>query len=128
VIGRIRQSLEDTTGNPAESRVRALAVAESMGSRAAVHEFTIRIQTPRGTTTDEAAAARVATAIDSAEEIAGAETTLDARQRTISTSLRVKATTLDEAQETALRIFTGALGLAQVVSMHGWLLIEAAGP
>jgi hypothetical protein len=39
----------------------------------------------------------------------------------------VKATTLDEAQKTAPRIFTGALALAQVVSMHGWLLIEAAG-
>lgn len=99
-----------------------------LGSRAALHEFTIRIQTPRGTTTDEAAAARVAAAIDSAGEIAGAETTLDTRQGTISTSLRVRATTLDEAQETALRIFTGALALAQVVSIHGWLLIEAAGP
>jgi hypothetical protein len=39
-----------------------------------LHEFTIGIQTPRGTTTDEAAAARVAAAIDSAEEIAGVET------------------------------------------------------
>ncbi len=93
-----------------------------------MHEFTIRIQTPRGTTSEESTAAQVAAAVDSAGEVTGADTILDARLGTISTSFQVRAMTLDEAQEIALRVFTGALALAQVVSIDGWLLIEAAGP
>jgi hypothetical protein len=50
------------------------------------------------------------------------------RIETISSTFRVRAGTVDDAQEIALRVFTAALVVARVSSEHGWLLVEVAGP
>ena len=47
---------------------------------------------------------------------------------TISAAIRIRAFTVDGAQEVALRVFTAALGLAGFRSDPGWLYIEALGP
>jgi hypothetical protein len=47
---------------------------------------------------------------------------------TISSTFRVRAGTVDDAQEIALRVFTAALVVARVNSKHGGVLVEVAGP
>jgi hypothetical protein len=47
---------------------------------------------------------------------------------TISSTFRVRAPTLDDVQELALRVFTVALAVARVTSERGWVVIEVAGP
>ena len=94
----------------------------------ALHEFTIRIETPPGTECDEEKAAQVDDAIEPRPEITSVTTDHSSQSGTISSTFRVRAPTVDDAQEIALRAFTAALLVASISSEHGWLLVEVAGP
>ena len=93
-----------------------------------MHEFTIRIETPKGTECDEEKAAQVDDAIEPRPEITFVATDHSSQSGTISSTFRVRAGTVDDAQEIALRVFTAAHVVARVSSEHGWLLVEVAGP
>ena len=94
---------------------------------AVVHEFMVRIETPNGTDCDGEKAAQVDDAIEPRPQIASVVTDHSSQSGTISSTFRVRARTVDDAQEIALRAFTAAL-VASVSSEHGWLLIDVAGP
>lgn len=91
------------------------------------HRFTLHIETPRGTTRDEAVWVKVEQAMRSSTEITGAETTFDRTAGRIGTTFDARAETLDDAEETGLRVFTEALDEANAF-YDGWLFIEASGP
>lgn len=93
-----------------------------------MHEFTIRIETPKGTDSDGEKAAQVDDAIEPRPQITSVVTDHSGQSGTISSTFRVRARTVDDAQEIALRAFTAALLVASISSEHGWLLIEVAGP
>jgi hypothetical protein len=57
--------------------------------------------------------------------VVGAQTALAQETGVISSSLRIRAFSLDAAQEIAIRVFTAALGLAGLSSDHGWLDVHA---
>jgi hypothetical protein len=95
---------------------------------AVVHEFTIHIETPQGTECDGEKAAQVDGAIETRPEITFTATEHSSQSGTISSTFRVRARTVDDAQEIALRAFTAALLVARISTGRGWLLIEAAGP
>lgn len=93
-----------------------------------MHEFTIRIETPKGTQRAEEKAAQVDDAMEPRPQITSVVTDHSSQSGTISSTFRVRARTVDDAQEIALRAFTAALLVASVSSEHGWLVVEAAGP
>jgi hypothetical protein len=84
-------------------------------------DFTIGIQTPEDTTTDEDKVALVSTALELSPDVVGAETALARETGVISASMRIDALSRDAAHEIAIRVFTSALGLAGLSSDHGWL-------
>ena len=88
----------------------------------------VRIETPNGTDCDGKKAAQVDDAIELITQITSVVTDHSSQSGTISSTFRVRARTVDDAQEIALRAFTAALLVASVSSEHGWLLIEVAGP
>jgi hypothetical protein len=93
-----------------------------------VHEFTIRIETPQGFECDGEKAAQVDGTIETRPEIMSVATDHSSQSGTISSTFRVQAETVDDAQEIALRAFTSALWVASISSERGWLLVEAGGP
>lgn len=87
-------------------------------------EFTIWIQTPEGTTSDGDKAALVSTALELSPDAVDTQTAFDQKTGVISSSIRIRAFSLEGAQEIAIRAFTAALGLAALSSDHGWLDIR----
>jgi hypothetical protein len=94
---------------------------------AAVHRFTLHLETPQGTTSDEAVWAKVEEAMRASTEVIEAETTFDQSTGTIGATFGARAETLDDAQDMGLRVFTEALDGADAF-YDGWLFIEASGP
>lgn len=95
---------------------------------APVYEFTIRVETPSGTECDAEKAAAVDEAMELSPQITRIESGHSTRSGTISSTFRVRAPNVDDAQELALRVFSRALAVARISSEHGWLVVEASGP
>jgi hypothetical protein len=74
-----------------------------------VPEFTLSIETPKGTTTEEDVRARFDEAMRASEEVRGSTAILDHGAGTISSTFRVEAPTLEVAQMIAIRVFADAL-------------------
>ena len=93
-----------------------------------MYEFTIRVETPSGTECDAEKAAAVDEAMELGPQITRIESGHSTRSGTISSTFRVRAASIDDAQELALRVFSRALVVARISSEHGWLVVEASGP
>jgi hypothetical protein len=93
-----------------------------------VHQFTLHIETPAETTNDESARASIESLMQASPEISDATATLDLETGKISSTFQAPAETLDEAQDTGIRVFTKALDQAGLFYDHGWLVMEASGP
>jgi hypothetical protein len=76
---------------------------------AVVPEFTVSIETPEGTTTDEAVMARFDEAMRASDEVSGSTAILDHGAGRISSTFQVEAPTLEVGQMIAIRVFTDAL-------------------
>ena len=72
-------------------------------------EFTVAIETPKETTSDENVWARVEETLRTSSEVSGAATLLDHRAGAISSTFQVQAPRLDVAQMIAIRVFADAL-------------------
>jgi hypothetical protein len=93
-----------------------------------MHEFTLRIETPPGTTMSDEARASVDEALRASSYVTGPKATLDLETGVIASTFRVEADTVEAAEETGIRVFHAALDAARVMCDHGWLLVEARGP
>lgn len=98
------------------------------GVHSALPEFTIRIETPDGTECDDEKAVAFDKAMVPSDTITRIETNHSGPSGTIASTFKVRAASIDEAQELALQVFTAALATAHVRSEHGWLVIETGGP
>jgi hypothetical protein len=72
-------------------------------------EFTLSIETPEGTTTDEDVMARFDETMRASEEVRGSTAILDHRAGTISSTFQVEAPTPEVAQMIAIRVVADAL-------------------
>ena len=87
-------------------------------------EFTVAIETPKETTSDEDIWARVEETLRTSSEVSGAATLLDHRAGAISSTFQVQAPRLDVAQMIAIRVFADALRGAGLKGA-GWRIVEA---
>lgn len=83
-------------------------------------EFTLSIETPKGTTTDEELVARFDEAMRASEEVRGSTAILDHGTGTISSTFQVEAPTLEVAQMIAIRVFADALRSAGLSGDSLW--------
>jgi len=90
-------------------------------------EYTITIETPEGTTTDENALGRFDEAMRASDEVSGSTALLDHRLGTISSTFRVEADTLEDAQTIGIRVFLAALWVAGLDGEGLWRIVEADG-
>ena len=90
-----------------------------------VPEFTLSIETPEETTTDEAVLGRFHEAILESSELRGPSALLDHERGVISSRFQVEADTLAEAQDVGIRVFVDALWLAGLNSDGLWRIVEA---
>ena len=88
-------------------------------------EYTIMIETPEGTTTDEAVLGRFHEAILESSELRGPSALLDHERGVISSRFQVEADTLAEAQDVGIRVFVDALWLAGLNGDGLWRIVEA---
>ncbi len=88
-------------------------------------EFTVSIETPEETTTDEAMLARFHEAIRESSELRGPSALLDHERGVISSRFQVEADTLAEAQDVGIRVFVDALWLAGLTGEGLWRIVEA---
>ena len=72
-------------------------------------EFTLSIETPEGTATDEDVMALFDEAMRASEEVRSSTAILDHGAGTISSTFQVEAPTLEVAQMIAIRVFADAL-------------------
>jgi hypothetical protein len=89
-----------------------------------VPEFTLSIETPEGTTTDEAVMARFDEAMRASEEVSGSTAILDHGTGTISSTFQVEAPTLEVAQMIAIRVFADALRGAGLKGDSLWQIVR----
>ena len=87
-------------------------------------EFTVAIETPKETTSDENVWARVEETLRTSSEVSGAATLLDHRAGAISSTFQVQAPRLDVAQMIAIRVFADALRGAGLEGAD-WRIVEA---
>lgn len=87
-------------------------------------EFTVAIETPKETTSDEDIWARVEETLRTSSEVSGAATLLDHRAGVISSTFQVPAPRLDVAQMVAIRVFADALRGAGLEGA-AWRIVEA---
>jgi hypothetical protein len=88
-----------------------------------VPEFTLSIETPEGTTTDEDVRARVEEALRTSSDVSGAATILHHGAGTISSTFQVEAPRLDVAQMIAIRVFADALRGAGLSGDSLWRIV-----
>ena len=88
-------------------------------------EFTLSLETPQGTTTDEDVLGRFDEAMRASEELSGSTAILDHDTGTISSTFQVKAPTLEVAQMIATRVFADALRSAGLSGDSHWRIVEA---
>lgn len=88
-------------------------------------EFTLSIETPEGTTTDEDVWARVEETLRASSDVSGAATILDHRAGMISSTFQVEAPRLDIAQMIGIRVFADALRGAGLSGDSLWRIVEA---
>ena len=88
-------------------------------------EFTLSLETPDGTTTDEDVTGRFDEAMRASEEISGSTAILDHDAETISSTFQVKAPTLEVAQMIAIRVFADALRSAGLSGDSRLRIVEA---
>jgi hypothetical protein len=94
--------------------------------RRSVYEFTPRIETPPGTTSEEARAS-VDELLQASSDVIGAEAALDPETGVIASTF-VEADTVDAAEETGIRVVSESLDEARLIRDNGWLVVEARGP
>jgi len=90
-----------------------------------VPEYTITIETPDGTTTDEGVLGRFHEAILGSSEVRGPSGLLDHERGVISSRFQVEAETLEEAQDVGISVFLDALWLAGLNGEGLWRIVEA---
>ncbi|MGH3040598.1 MAG: hypothetical protein ACRDNG_02455 [Gaiellaceae bacterium] len=88
-------------------------------------EFTLSIETPQGTTTDEDVMGRFDEAMRASEEVSGSTAILDHDAGTISSTFQVSAPTLEVARMIATRVFADALRNAGLSGDSLWRIVEA---
>jgi hypothetical protein len=88
-----------------------------------VPEFTLSIETPEGTTTDEDVMARFGEAMRASKEVRGLTAILDHGAGTISSTFQVEAPTLEVAQMIAIRVFADALRSAGLSGDSLWRIV-----
>ena len=88
-------------------------------------EFTLSLETPGGTTTDEDVMGRFDEAMRASEEVSGSTAILDHGAGTISSTFQVKAPTLEVAQMIAIRVFAEALRSAGLSGDSLWRIVGA---
>jgi hypothetical protein len=87
--------------------------------------YTIMIETPEETTTDEAMLTRFHDAIVGSPELRSPSAGLDHERGVISSRFQVEADTLAEAQDVGIRVFVDALWLAGLNGEGLWRIVEA---
>jgi hypothetical protein len=90
-----------------------------------VPEFTLSIETPEGTTTDEDVMGRFEEAMRASEEVSGSTAILDHDAGTISSTFQVEADTRENAETIGIRVFVNALWVAGLNGEGLWHLVEA---
>jgi hypothetical protein len=90
-----------------------------------IREYTIAIETPEGTTTDEDVMGRFDEAMRASEEVSGSTAILDHERGVISSRFQVEAGTLANAQTIGIRVFVDALWLAGLNGDGLWRIVEA---
>jgi len=85
-------------------------------------EFTLSIETPEGTTTDDVMA-RFDETMRASEEVRGSTAILDHGAGTISSTFQVEAPTLEVAQMIAIRVFADALRSAGLSGDSLWPIV-----
>ena len=90
-----------------------------------IREYTIAIETPEGTTTDEDVMDRFDEAMRASEEVSGSAAILDHERGVISSRFQVEAGTLANAQTIGIRAFVDALWLAGLNGDGLWRIVEA---
>ena len=88
-------------------------------------EFTLSLETPEGTTTDEDVMSRFDEAMRASEEVSGSTAILDHDAGTISSTFQVSAPTLEVARMIATRVFADALRNAGLSGDSLWRIVEA---
>lgn len=86
-------------------------------------EFTLSIQTPEGTTTDEHVMARFDEAMRASKEVRGSTAILDHGAGTISSTFQVEAPTLEVAKMIAIRVVADALRSAGLSGDSLWRIV-----
>jgi hypothetical protein len=90
-----------------------------------VPEFTLSLETPQGTTTDEDVMGRFDEAMRASGEVDGSTAILDHDAGTISSTFQVSAPTLEVARMIAIRVFADALRNAGLSGDSLWRIVEA---
>ncbi len=88
-------------------------------------EFTLSIETPEETTSDEDVWPRVEETMRTSPNVSGARTVFHRDNGVISSRFQVEADTLEDAQTIGIRVFVDALWLAGLNGEGLWRIVEA---